>query len=92
MLAPEETARTSAPEARIARLVAAFEVLARALTQAGVRPSDLLACLYLAAEDDLLTILRLAAALTPPQRAKATDLLWAMLETREPSGSPASSS
>jgi len=47
------------------------------------RPSDLLACLYLAAEDDLLTILRLAAALTPPQRAKATDLLWAMLEAGE---------
>jgi hypothetical protein len=48
MLAPEETARTSAPEASIARLVAAFEVLARALTQAGMRPSDLLASLYCA--------------------------------------------
>ena len=85
MLAPEDTARTSAPEASIARLVAAFEVLARALTQAEVRPSDLLACLYRAAENDLLTILRLAAALSPEQRAKATDLLWAMLEAEQPS-------
>ena len=83
MLAPDETARPSERAASIARLVSAFEVLTQALTQAGVSASDLLACLYLAAEDDLLTILRLAAALTPPQRAKATDLLWAMLEAGE---------
>ena len=70
-------------EAGIARLIAATDVLTQGLTQAGVSASDLLACLYLAAEDDLLTILRLAAALTPPQRAKATDLLWAMLEAGE---------
>jgi hypothetical protein len=44
----------------------------------------------LCTENDLLTILRLAAALDPPQRAKATDLLWAMLEARVPSGAPAS--
>ena len=62
------------------------------LTQAGVRSSDLLACLYCAAEDDLLTILRLAAALSPEQRAQAADMLWAMLEAEEPSGAPASAS
>ena len=84
MLAPEN-ARTSEREASIARLIAALEVLTQVLTQTGVRPSDLLTWLYLAAEDDLLTILRLAAALTPEQRAKATDMLWAMLEAEEPS-------
>ena len=81
MLAPKETARPSEPEANIAQLVSAFEVLTQALTQAEVRPSDFLACLYCAAEDDLLTILRLAAALTPQQRAQAVDLL--MLEAGE---------
>ena len=86
MLAPEVTARPSERAASIARLVAAFEVLTQGLTQAGVSSSDLLGCLYCAAEDDLLTILRLAAALSPEQRAKAIDMLWAMLEAREPSG------
>ena len=81
MLAPKETARLSEREASIARLVSAFEVLTQVLTQAQVRPSDLLTCLYCAAEDDLLTILRLAAALSPEQRAKAVDLL--MLEAGE---------
>ena len=85
MLAPEEDPRPSEREASIARLVSAFEVLTQVLTQAEVRPSDLLECLYCAAEDDLLTILRFAAALDPPQRAKATDMLWAMLEGEEPS-------
>ena len=84
MLAPEETARPSERAASIVRLVAAFEVLTQALTQAGVSSSDLLGCLYLAAEDDLLTILRLAAALSPEQRAQAADLRWAMLETVQP--------
>ena len=74
-------------EAGIARLIAATDVLTQVLTQAGVSSSDLLACLYFAAEDDLLAILRLAAALSPEQRAKATDLLWAMLEDREPAQS-----
>jgi hypothetical protein len=92
VLAPEENPRTSEREASIARLVSAFEVLTQALTQAEVRPSDLLGCLYCAAEDDLLTILRLAAALSPQQRAQAVDMLGAMLEAREPSGSPASAS
>ena len=85
MLTDEENARTSEREASIARLVSAFEVLTQVLTQTGVRPSDLLAWLYYAAEDDLVTIVRLTAALTPQQRAKATDMLWAMLEAEEPS-------
>ena len=85
MLAPEETARPSERDAGLARLVSAFEVLTQVLTQAQVRPSDLLACLYCAAEHDLLTILRLAAALSPEQRAQAADMLWAMLEGEEPS-------
>ena len=75
---------TSHSEASIAQLLAATDVLTQVLTQTGVRPSDLLECLYCAAEDDLLTILRLAAALTPEQRAKATDMLWAVHEAEEP--------
>jgi hypothetical protein len=92
VLAPEETARPSEREASIARLIAATDVLTQVLTQTGVSASDLLECLYCAAEDDLLTILRLAAALSPQQRAQAVDMLWAMLEAEEPSGSPAGSS
>ena len=78
---------SSEREASIARLIAATDVLTQVLTQAGVSSSDLLACLYCAAEDDLLTILRLAAALSPEQRAQATDMLWAMLEAEEPAQS-----
>jgi len=83
VLALEETPRTSEREASIARLVAAFEVLTQVLTQVGISSSDLPACLYCAAEDDLLTILRLAAALSPEQRAQAADMLGAMLEAGE---------
>ena len=85
MLTDEENARTSEREASIARLVSAFEVLTQVLTRAGVSPAGLLECLYCAAEDDLLTILRLAAALSPEQRAQAVDMLWAMLEAEESS-------
>ena len=81
MLAPEEDPRPSEREASIARLIAATDVLTQVLTQAGVSSSDLLACLYCAAEKDLVTILRLAAALSPEQRAQAVDLL--MLEAGE---------
>jgi DNA-binding phage protein len=91
MLAPEKTARPLEREANIARLVAAFEVLTQVLTQAGVSSSDLLGCLYLAAEDDLLTILRLAAALSPQQRAQAADMLWAMLWAMLEAGEPTQS-
>jgi DNA-binding phage protein len=87
MLAPTENAGPSEREASLARLIAATDVLTQVLTQTGVSSSDLLACLYLAAEDDLLTILRLAAALSPEQRAQATDMLGAMLEAREPAQS-----
>ncbi len=69
----------------IAQLIAASEVLTHVLTSAGVSPAVLLECLYDAAKDDLLTIIRLAAALDPQQRAKAMDMLWAMLEAAEPS-------
>ena len=81
MLAPDETARPSERAASIARLVSAFEVLTQVLTQAGVSASDFLECLYCAAGNDLVTILRLAAALSPEQRAQAVDLL--MLETEQ---------
>ena len=87
MLALEETPRTSEHEASIARLIAATDVLTQVLTQAGVSASDFLECLYCAAENDLLTILRLAAALSPQQRAQAADMLWAMLEAGEPTQS-----
>ena len=75
--------RASRSEASIARLIAATDVLTQVLTQADVSPARLLECLYCAAEDDLLTILRLAAALSPEQRAQAADMLWAMLETEQ---------
>ena len=84
MLALEENPRTSEREASIARLIAATDVLTQMLTQAGVSSSDFLACLYCAAENDLVTILRLAA-LSPQQRARAVDLL--MLEAKEPAQS-----
>jgi DNA-binding phage protein len=74
-------------KASIARLIAATDVLTQVLTQAGVSASDLLECLYCAAEDDLLTILRLAAALSPQQRAQAADMLGAMLEAEQPAQS-----
>ena len=45
--------------------------------------SDFLECLYCTAENDLVTILRLAAALSPEQRAQAADMLGAMLEAGE---------
>ena len=85
MLAPEEDPRPSEREASIARLVSAFDVLTQVLTQAGVSASDFLECLYCAAENDLVTILRLAAALSPQQRAQVVDLL--MLEAKEPAQS-----
>ena len=84
--------RASHSEASIARLITTTNNHTQKQTQAGVSSSDLLAVLYCAAKDDLVTILRLAAALSPEQRAQAADMLWAMLEAREPSGSPASSS
>ena len=68
-------------EASIARLIAATDVLTQGLTQAGVSSSDFLECLYCTAENDLVAILRLAAALSPEQRAQAVDLL--MLEAGE---------
>jgi hypothetical protein len=81
VLAPEETARPSEREASIARLIAATDVLTQVLTQAGISSSDFLECLYCTAENGLVTILRLAAALSPEQRAQAVDLL--MLEAGE---------
>ena len=85
MLAPEEDPRPSEREASIARLIAATDVLTQVLTQAGISSSDFLECLYCTAENDLVTILRLAAALSPEQRAQAVDLL--MLEAEEPTQS-----
>jgi len=84
--------RASEREARVAHLMAATDVLTQVLTRAGVSPAVLLECLYDAAEDDLLTLMRLAAALTPQQRAQAEDMLRALLEAGEPSGPSATSS
>ncbi len=85
---PTEPTNGNASErgASIAKLIAASEVHTHVLTSAGVSPAVLLECLYDAAKDDLLTIIRLAAALNPQQRAKAVEMLWAMLEAKEPSG------
>ena len=76
---------SSEREANIARLIAATDVLTQVLTQAGISSSDFLECLYCTAENGLVTILRLAAALSPEQRAQAVDLL--MLEAEEPTQS-----
>ena len=66
-------------EAKIARLIAACEVLTQLLTGAGVSPAGLLECLYDASEDDLLILMRLAAALDPPQRAQAETMLRTLI-------------
>ena len=84
MLAPEENPRTSEPEASIARLIAGTDVLTQVLTQAGISSSDFLECLYCTAENDLVTILRLAAALSPEQRAQAVDLLCLLYTSPSP--------
>ena len=66
-------------DAKIARLIAACEVLTQLLTKAGVSPAGLLECLYDAAEDDLLILMRLAAALDPQQRAQAETMLRTLI-------------
>ena len=65
--------------ASIAKLIAASEVLTHVLTSAGVSPAVLLECLYYASNEDLLRLMRLAAALEPDQRAQAEAQLEAMV-------------
>ena len=65
--------------ASIAKLIAASEVLTHVLTSAGVSPAVLLECLYYASNEDLLRLMRLAAALEPDQRAQADAQLEAMV-------------
>ena len=65
--------------ASIAKLIAASEVLTHVLTSAGVSPAVLLECLYYASNEDLLRLMRLAAALKPDQRAQADAQLEAMV-------------
>jgi hypothetical protein len=60
-----------------------IETLARALTESAVGPSELTECLYYAAEDDLLRIMRLVAALEPEQRNRVYEDLKAMRSVAE---------
>jgi hypothetical protein len=64
-------------------LAAACEVLAQVPTATAVSPSVLLECLYYAAEEDLLRLMRLAAVLNPPRRAQAEEQLRALLSPEE---------
>ena len=65
--------------ASIAKLIAASEVLTHVLTSAGVSPAVLLECLYYASNENLLRLMRLAAALEPDQRAQVEAQLEAMV-------------
>ena len=78
---PTEPTNGNASErgASIAKLIAASEVLTHVLTSAGVSPAVLLECLYYASNEDLLRLMRLAAALEPDQRAQADAQLEAMV-------------
>ena len=68
-------------------LAATCQVLAQVPTATAVSSSVLLECLYYAAEEDLLRLMRLAAALDPPQRAQAEEQLRALLSLEELPGS-----
>ena len=78
---PTEPTNGNASErgASIAKLIAASEVLTHVLTSAGVSPAVLLECLYYASNEDVLRLMRLAAALEPDQRAQAEAQLEAMV-------------
>ena len=79
--AAEEDASGREPGSGV--LAAACEVLAQVPTDVAVRPSALLECLYYAVEEDLLRLMRLAAALDPPRRAQAEEQLRALLSPEE---------
>ena len=55
----------------------------RGVLAIAVSPSVLLECLYYAAEEDLLRLMRLAAALDPSKRAQAEEQLRALLSPEE---------
>ena len=81
---PTEPTNGNASErgASIAKLIAASEVLTHVLTSAGVSPAVLLECLYYASNEDLLRLMRLAAALEPDQRAQVEAQFEAMVRVR----------
>ena len=65
-------------EASLSSLLAACQVLAPVLTQGAVSAPVLLECLYYAADEDLLRLIRLMAALDPDQRAQVEEQLRAL--------------
>ena len=58
--------------------------LAQALTENAVNASELMECLYYAAEEDLLRIMRLVAALEPEQRVRVLQGLEAQQKNPNP--------
>jgi hypothetical protein len=63
----------------ISVLLATSEVITRVLTGTSVGAPVLQECLYYAAEDDLLRLMRLAAALDPQRRLQAEEQLQTLL-------------
>ncbi len=66
--------------------LAAVQAFAQVLADTGVSPSELMECAYYAAEPDLMRLMRLVAALSPDQRARAYDMLssWCPDRAAEP--------
>jgi hypothetical protein len=69
----DEDERTFKCAASLSSLLAACQVLAPVLTQGAVSAPVLLECLYYAADEDLLRLIRLMAALDPDQRAQVEE-------------------
>lgn len=77
----DEDERAFKCEASLSSLLAACQVLAPVLTQGAVSAPVLLECLYYAADEDLLRLIRLIrlmAVLDPDQRAQAEEQLRAL--------------
>jgi hypothetical protein len=72
----------------ITRAPAMSDVLVDVLAGASESPPQLFEALYYAAEDDLMALMRLIAALDPDDRAKIHEHAKAMHGARQRSGSP----
>ena len=72
------------PDANLGVLLAASEMLARVLIDTRVSASALSECLYYAAEEDLMRLMRRLAALDPGERAQVAERLDGLLSGAEP--------
>ncbi len=79
MLSHGEDERGAERGSSVSVLLAASEVITRVLSDTSVSAPALLECLYYAAEDDLLRLMRLAAALDPQRRLQAEEQLQTLL-------------